>query len=104
MAPPQQMVSLPFTFFEIGRTQRILIVDEMSDGVKKNANNLVGVQVDDFDGLLRNLPTVPAKKRGKRCTMLITGGMTAVEKAELNVQRAQERLQKEQVKATQPKK
>ena len=98
------MVSLPFTFFENGRARRILIVDEMSDGVKKNANNLVGVQVDDFDGLLRNLPTVPAKKRGKRCTMLITGGMTAVEKAELNVQRAQERLQKEQVKATQPKK
>ena len=72
---------------------------------KENANNnRVGVQVDDFDGLLRNLPTVPAKKRGKRCTMLLTGGMTAVEKAELNVQRAHERLQKEQVKATQPKK
>ena len=103
------MVSLPFKFFEICRARRILIVDEMSDGVKKdyvkkNANNLVGVQVDDFDGLLRNLPTVPAKKRGKRCTMLLTGGMTAVEKAELNVQRAHERLQKEQVKATQPKK
>lgn len=60
-------------------------------------------QVDDFDGLLRNLPNVPAKKRGKRCTQLLTSGLTGVEKAELSVQRAQERLQREQVKAAQPK-
>ena len=61
-------------------------------------------QVDDFDGLLRNLPVVPAKKRGKRCTQLLTSGMTPVEKAELSVQRAQERLVAVQLKATQPKK
>ena len=60
--------------------------------------------MDDFDGLLRNLPTVPAKKRGKRCTQLLGSGLTPVEKAELSVQRAQERLVAVQLKATQPKK
>ena len=59
--------------------------------------------MDDFDGLLHNLPTVPAKKRGKRCTQLLTSGMTAVEKAELQVQRAQERLKDAKVKASKPK-
>ena len=54
--------------------------------------------------MLRNMPVVPVKKRGKRCTALLTGGMTAVEKAELNVQRAQERLQVVKLKAAEPKK
>ena len=47
---------------------------------------------------------LPAKKRGKRCTQLLTSGMNAVEKAELQVQRAQERLQMVQLKAAEPKK
>ena len=59
--------------------------------------------LDDPDGFLRNLPTVPAKKRGKRCTQLLTSTLTAVENAEMRVERARQQLAEAQVRAAQPK-
>ena len=34
--------------------------------------------MDDFDGLLQNLPDIPFNKRGRRCSYQLMGGDTEV--------------------------